>query len=253
MAPLTVTGDVTGDVTNPVTIGATITVTMAPMLNAAAWARIVPFALFMALLALRGAVPADNAWGWDPRWFYALNLVVVGGALAWYWRQYGELARQNLPTLLEVAASTGIGLVVFGLWIALDAPWMQLGEPTASFVPVRQDGSLDWPLIAVRWLGAALLVPVMEELFWRSFLLRWIANPRFEGVDPRESGLKALVLSTFLFMLAHTLWLAAIVAGLAYGLIYQRTGKLWCAVIAHGVTNGALGVWVVWSGQWVFW
>ncbi|SEK84053.1 hypothetical protein SAMN05216359_103291 [Roseateles sp. YR242] len=223
------------------------------MLNAAAWARVVPFALFMGLLALRGAVPSDNAWGWDPRWFYALNLVVVGGALAWYWRQYGELARQNLPRWREVVASVGVGLVVFALWIVLDAPWMQLGEPTAAFVPVRPDGGLDWPLIVVRWLGAALLVPVMEELFWRSFLLRWISSPRFEGVDPRESGLKALVLSTFLFMLAHTLWLAAIVAGLAYGLLYQRTGKLWCAVIAHGVTNGVLGIWVVWSGRWAFW
>lgn len=146
-----------------------------------------------------------------------------------------------------------MGLLVFGLWIVLDAPWMQLSEPTASFVPVGPDGQLDWALIVVRWLGAALLVPVMEELFWRSFLMRWIANPRFEGVDPRESGLKALVLSTFLFMLAHTLWLAAIVAGLVYGLLYQRTGKLGCAVIAHAVTNGVLGIWVIGSGHWEFW
>jgi uncharacterized protein len=223
------------------------------MLNAAAWARIVPFALFMGLLALRGAVPADNAWGWDPRWLYALNLVVVGGALVWFWKQYGEFSRQNLPTAREVGLSVVLGLAVFGLWIALDAPWMQLGTPTASFVPTRPDGGLDWPLIVVRWLGAALLVPVMEELFWRSFLMRWIASPRFEGVDPRESGLKALILSTFLFMLAHTLWLAAIVAGLVYGLLYQRTGKLSCAVIAHAVTNGVLGIWVLGSGHWEFW
>lgn len=223
------------------------------MMTAAAWARVLPFALFMGLLALRGAVPADNAWGLDPRWLYALNLVVVGGALAWFWREYGEFSRQNLPTLKEAAASVALGLGVFGLWIVLDAPWMQLSEPTASFVPVGPDGRLDWPLIIVRWLGAALLVPVMEELFWRSFLMRWIANPRFEGVDPRESGLKALVLSTFLFMLAHTLWLAAIVAGLVYGLLYQRTGKLSCAVIAHAVTNGVLGIWVIASGHWEFW
>ncbi|MBB3194935.1 CAAX prenyl protease-related protein [Roseateles terrae] len=223
------------------------------MLNAAAWARVLPFALFMGLLALRGAIPADNAWGLDPRWLYALNLVAVGGALAWFWKQYGEFSSQNLPTLKEAAASVALGLAVFGLWIVLDAPWMQLGEATASFVPVLPDGRLDWPLIVVRWLGAALLVPVMEELFWRSFLMRWIANPRFESVDPREAGLKALVLSTFLFMLAHTLWLAAIVAGLVYGLLYQRTGKLGCAVIAHAVTNGVLGIWVTASGHWEFW
>ena len=54
-------------------------------------------------------------------------------------------------------------------------------------------------------------------------------------------------------MLAHTLWLAAIVAGLAYAWLYRRTGSLWIAVIAHAVTNGALGVWVVTTGNWAFW
>jgi len=93
----------------------------------------------------------------------------------------------------------------------------------------------------------------MEELFWRSFLMRWIEHPTFEATDPQRVGLKAIVLSTFVFMLAHTLWLAAIVAGLAYAWLYRRTGKLWVAVIAHGVTNGALGAWVVLTGNWAFW
>ena len=72
-------------------------------------------------------------------------------------------------------------------------------------------------------------------------------------VDPRRIGIKAIVLSTFVFTLAHTLWLAAIVAGLAYALLYRSSGKLWCAVIAHAVTNGLLGIWVVQTGQWQFW
>ena len=130
---------------------------------------------------------------------------------------------------------------------------MQIGDATAAFVPVDAQGRLNWPLIAVRWLGAALLVPVMEELFWRSFLMRWLQSPVFEGLDPRRTGAKAVLLSTFVFMLAHPLWLAAIVAGLAYALLYRSTGKLWPAVIAHAVTNGALGLWVVYRGQWQFW
>jgi CAAX prenyl protease-like protein len=54
-------------------------------------------------------------------------------------------------------------------------------------------------------------------------------------------------------MLAHTLWLAAVMAGLAYALLYVRSGKLWLPVIAHAVTNGALGIWVVATGNWQFW
>jgi len=222
-------------------------------LSRAAWLRLLPFVAFMALLALRGMAPSDDRWGFDTRWLYAANLVLVGAMLVAWWRHYGELARQNLPTLREALLSVAVGLAVFVLWIHLDAPWMQIGEPIASFVPVGPQGELLWPLIVVRWLGAALLVPVMEELFWRSFLMRWVQSPQFEMVDPRRVGVRAVVVSTFIFMLAHPLWLAAIVAGLAYALLYRATGRLWTAVIAHAVTNGALGIWVVASRQWQFW
>lgn len=215
--------------------------------------RIVPFAVFMALLALRGATPADGSWGFDGRWLYAVTVALVGGLLLYWRRDYGELAAQNAPGPREVLLAAGVGTLVFVLWISLDAPSLRLGHETAVFQPVDAQGQRDWPLIAVRWTGAALLVPVMEELFWRSFLMRWIQRPQFETVDPRHVGLKAVVLSTFVFMLAHTLWLAAILAGVAYAWLYIRSGKLWLPVIAHAVTNGLLGAWVVYTGNWQFW
>ena len=226
---------------------------MALPLNRAALARVVPFAAFMLLLGLRGALPPDGSWGIDPRWVYAVTVLVVGGLLAWWWRDYGELSTQLRPTLREAGLAISVGVLVFGLWIKLDAPWMRLGEATAPFLPLDVQGELMWPLIGVRWIGAALLVPVMEELFWRSFLMRWIENAQFEAVLPQRVGLKAVLLSTFVFMLAHTLWLAAVIAGLAYAWLYVRSGKLWLPVIAHAVTNGALGVWVVMTGNWAFW
>ena len=219
----------------------------------AALARILPFVAFMVLLALRGAMPADGSWGIDPKWVYGITVLVVGALLAWYWREYGELSAQLLPDFKEFALAVVVGVVVFALWINLDAPWMRLGEASAIFIPVDANGQLQWPLLIVRWMGAALLVPVMEELFWRSFLMRWVENPQFESVVPQRVGLKAVVLSTFVFVLAHTLWLAAIVAGLAYAWLYVRTGKLWVPIIAHAVTNGVLGVWVVMTGKWAFW
>jgi len=226
---------------------------MVMSLSRAAWLRIVPFALFVALLALRGAAPTDGPWGIDPRWIYGVTVVAVGGLLAIFWREYGEFARQRRPTAAEALLATAVGLGVFALWIQLDAPWMTIGAPSAGFTPLTAAGTIDWPLVAVRWIGAALLVPVMEELFWRSFLMRWLERPVFEGVDPQRVGTRAIVLSTFVFMLAHTMWLAAIVAGLAYAWLYVRSGKLWLPVIAHAATNGALGAWVVATGNWQFW
>ena len=97
--------------------------------------RIAPFALFMALLALRGAAPADGAWGFDPRWLYAASVLGCGALLALFWREYGELARQTLPDVREAMLAIVTGLIVFALWIHLDAPWMTIGTPSAPFVP----------------------------------------------------------------------------------------------------------------------
>ena len=226
---------------------------MATAIRRPAWVRIAPFVLFMALLALRGAAPADGSWGIDPRWIYAVGVVLVGALVAWYWREYGELARQTWPEARELWLAVAVGVAVFGLWIQLDADWMTIGEPAAKYIPPTQAGALEWPRIVVRWIGAALLVPLIEELFWRSFLMRWLERSVFEGVDPKRVGLKAIMLSTFVFTLAHTLWLASLIAGLAYAWLYVRSGKLWLPVVAHAVTNGVLGVWVVATGHWQFW
>lgn len=222
-----------------------------PVFSRNALVRALPFAVFMLLLALRGQAPADGSWGFDARWVYGVSVLVVGGMLFAWRKDYGELTWQNRPDGREALLAVAVGVVVFGLWISLAS--LQVGDETASFTPLDSQGRLMPALVAVRWAGAALLVPVMEELFWRSFLMRWIERAQFETVDPKRVGLRAIVLSTFVFMLAHTLWLAAILAGLAYAWLYRRNGRLWSAVIAHAVTNGVLGAWVVATGQWQFW
>ena len=219
----------------------------------AALLRVLPFAVFMGMLVARGALPDDGSAGIDPRWVYGWTVLLVGGLLLWFWREYGELVSQTWPSLSEAALAIVVGVAVFMLWMRLDAPWMRVGEATAGFRPVDAQGQLMWPLVAVRWFGATLLVPVMEELFWRSFFMRWIDNAQFQSVVPQQVSRRAIVLSTFVFMLAHTLWLATIVAGLAYAWLYKRSGKLWVPVIAHTVTNGLLGGWVVYTGDWGFW
>ncbi len=226
---------------------------MNSFISPAALARCLPFVLFMVLLAARGQLAESPLAGLDARWVYGVSVLAVSGAMWWFWKQYEELIRAHWLTLREAALAVAVGVVVFALWIHLDHPWLTVGEATASFRPVDADGQLQWGLIVVRWVGAALMVPVMEELFWRSFLMRWIDNPDFQKVSPRTVSFQELALSTLAFATAHTLWLAAIVAGLAYAWLYQRTGKLWAPIVAHAVTNGVLGVWVVITGNWVFW
>jgi uncharacterized protein len=224
-----------------------------PLPSRSAVARVAPFAVFMALLIVRSQAPADGSWGFDAQWLYGLSVLAAAALLAWWWCEYGELARQTLPDAREALIAIAAGAAVFLLWIHLDAPWMTIGTPSAPFKPLTASGAIDGPQVAIRLAGAALLVPLMEELFWRSFLMRWIEQPIFQGVAPQRVGVRAVLLSTFVFTLAHTLWLAAAIAGIVYALLYIKTGKLWVAVIAHAVTNAALGVWVIASGNWQFW
>ena len=93
----------------------------------------------------------------------------------------------------------------------------------------------------------------MEELFWRSLVMRWIESPAFLRVAPASTGVRAVVLSSVVFGLEHNLWFAGILAGLAYAWIYRQSGNLWAPIIAHSATNLLLGIWIVWTGNWRFW
>src|SRR5208283_5653337 len=121
----------------------------------------------------------------------------------------------------------GAGIGIFLIWIVPMPGWMHLGAPVASFVPLDADGTLRWDLIAIRTFGAVLVVPLMEELFWRSFLMRWIEQRDFLAVPPGSVSWIAIFGSSAVFALAHDLWLAGLVAGLVYAQIYRRLGNLW--------------------------
>lgn len=214
-------------------------------------ARSLPFGLYILFLAIESSLPK---WAphFDVRWLYPVKAAVVALALAVLWRQYTELKSWRL-SLAHLVVSILLGLVVLGLWVNLDASWMLVGEMGKGFKPVDANGSLDPILIAFRIMGAALVVPIMEELFWRSFIQRWIHRPDFMALDPAQIGMRALLIASALFAVEHQQWLAGLIAGLAYGGLYMYTRNLWAPILAHAVTNGGLGLYVVMSGRWEFW
>jgi CAAX prenyl protease-like protein len=222
----------------------------APMLNHAAWMRILPFLVYLLFIVVndvlgRCGVPAASL-----RWLYAVKIVAVSATLLMCWRHYTELHTWRLSPAWAALAVLA-GLAVFALWIGLNAGWMVVGTP-AGFDP-RTGGSINWLMVAVRIGGAALVVPVMEELFWRSFLMRWLDAIDFESVAPGLVRLQSVAIAALLFGFEHNQWLAGIVAGLAYSLLYMRQTTLWAPILAHGVTNGVLGLWIVHSANWSYW
>lgn len=223
----------------------------ASLLRWQALARILPFALYIAFLALAPLV-ARTFPQWDARWLYAVQIGAVLAGLTFFAREYAELVRPPRLRQRDWLSAAAAGTAVFAIWINLDAPWAMFGE-APGFDPARADGSLDWALVAVRLFGAVAVVPLMEELFWRSFVLRWIDRADFLRHAPASASLRALIISSLLFGLEHHLWLAGMLAGLAYGELYRRSGSLWSPIAAHACTNLLLGFWVVHTGSWRFW
>jgi len=218
-----------------------------PLLSHAGWVRVLPFLVYLGFLLIaelleRAGVPAQQL-----RWLYPVKTVAVAATLVLFWRHYTELHQWNARAALAVVA----GLGVFWLWISLNQGWMLIGTP-GGYDP-RTAGGLDWTLVVVRIAGAALVVPVMEELFWRSFLLRWLDSIDFAAVDPARVSLRSAAVAAVLFGFEHNQWLAGIVAGAVYSLLFMRTRSLWTAIIAHATTNGVLGIWIVITETWSFW
>jgi len=213
--------------------------------------RSLPFGLYIALLALEGLLPSW-APGFDVRWLYPIKVGLVALALAVLWRHYGELKAYGLP-FKHLLLSVAVGVGVLVLWVKLDASWMLMGAVGEGYKPTDATGQIDWLLVAFRIAGAALVVPIMEELFWRSFLQRWVQQPDFLTLDPAQVGLKALLIASALFAVEHVQWFAGLIAGLAYGWLYMRTRRLWAPILAHAVTNGGLGAYVLSTGRWSYW
>ncbi|GJI98711.1 hypothetical protein RugamoR57_54290 [Duganella caerulea] len=220
------------------------------MIQRAALYRIAPFFLYMAFI-----VVADLAgrMGWSAtglRWLYPVKIGVVALAL-WCWRRHYSELRLARPGAGVLALSAAVGVLVLVLWVNLDAGWMRVGQ-SAGFDP-RDDGHINWGLALTRLAGAALVVPLMEELFWRSYLLRWLDRPDFLQLAPASGSLRAAAITAVLFGVEHDLWLAGVVAGLSYGWLYRRTGNIWAPIVAHCVTNGLLGAWIIATGSWIYW
>ena len=208
---------------------------------------VLPFALFLLLTGLVRFFPA-----WSPIFYISKTIII--GALLWFWRH--EYAADLFPGLSfrEWLAALFCGLLVLVIWIVPEGYLFQLDQ-SSGFDPYALGGSKAAAsgLIAVRLIGAAVIVPVMEELFWRSFLMRYLINPNFRSVPVGAFTWLSFMGVAILFGLEHHRVIVGIIAGLLYNLLLIRQKKLKGVILAHGVTNLGLGIYVLLTGSWMFW
>src|SRR5262249_40204111 len=122
-----------------------------------------------------------------------------------------------------------------------------------SSVPSDVQSSLVF--IMFRTIGCVVLVPILEELFWRGWLARWL----IKAEDFRSAPLGAYTPASFcigmlLFASEHgPFWDVGLIAGAAYNWLMWRGKSLADCILAHAVTNGCLSIYVLATGQWQYW
>lgn len=223
------------------------------MPNQQALSRILPFAIYILFLALGDILaPLFSYLLIDTKWLYAIRIAAVIAALLYFLSHYTELVKR--PPMEDFLYAGVAGLIVFVVWIFPYPTWLVAGSDAIGVDPTQGQSKLEAVIwLSTRIMGSALIVPIMEELFWRSFIMRWFDNRNFLSVDPEKISGFAYVGSACLFALEHNLWLAGLFAGLVYGELYKTYKNLWIPIFAHAVTNAVLGVWVVFTGNWQYW
>lgn len=216
--------------------------------------RVLPFVLFVALTALQPYAGSSGLY-----WIY-LAKTVAAGVLLWAFSAAVPEMRWNFSWEALL-----VGVAVFVLWIKLGAlmqaarfgafgEWRSTTEPAWNPLAHYGAGSaLGIFFLGVRLAGSTLIVPLLEEVFFRSFLYRWIRNPDFQTVSIGQFFWVPFLVTSILFGFEHQEWLAGILCGFAYqGLVCWKK-RLGDAITAHAITNGLLGCWVITKGEWHFW
>ena len=210
---------------------------------------VLPMVVFLALLAI-GGIPGLGVYEYPAR-------VAVLAAVIWIFsRQVVDLAMPHW------AGSVALGLGVFVLWVAPDVLWPTYREHwlLQNSITGKVGSSLDESMrsntmvLVFRALRASIIVPIVEELFWRGWLMRWLIKNDFLSVKLGEYARDAFWITAALFAVEHgPYWEVGLMAGVAYNWWMVRTKSLGDCILAHGVTNAVLSAYTVFGGHWQYW
>ena len=211
------------------------------------YARVAPFVIFVALTALQGHLGEDSRY-----WIYLLK-TLVGAWLIWEMRPFVLEMRWKLSWEAVL-----VGVAIFAVWAGLDGWYPRLSEVTEPgwnpHLRYGEGSALAWLYVVTRIAGSSLVVPPIEEVFYRSFLYRVLVKRDFRAMPLSQfHGLSFVVTSAIFGLLHPDRWLAGILCGLAYQWLVIRKQRLGDAMTAHAITNFLLGLWVAWKGAWIFW
>jgi CAAX prenyl protease-like protein len=217
--------------------------------DASALAWVGPFVVFMVWLGVDKYLPIANPWK------EILRDAVIFAAIVGF-------SRKILPrTAPHWLASVALGLGVFAMWIAPDllvptwrSHWIFQNDVVGKLKTSIPPAELTPLMLALRVVRASLLVPIVEELFWRGWLPRWIQDPKFQRIPLGQYTPLAFWATAALFAAEHgPFWDVGLLCGILYNWWMKRTASLGDCVLVHATTNFALSMFIIASERWAFW
>ncbi len=186
--------------------------------------------------------------------FYAVKIAVVTGVLVVLWRFLPEARPQR--TGLGLAAAMGV-LLTF-VWVIGDhfTPHFKVLGTRIGYDPFQAIPNAfgRWAFLAIRLYGFVVIAPVVEEVFYRGFLLRFVTDPEdFRRVAIGRFTMGAFLFNVVLMAASHPEWLVAGIFSAAMCALVARTRSVFACIVAHGVTNLMLAAYIIQFHQWQYW
>ncbi len=243
-----------------------------PATEATSWkpflAYVLPFLFFGVFTSVEGL---DSLKGYFTP-IYVLKVIAVLGALWWGRRYYPVWSWNGVGLGLLVGIVGGIIWIVLCKWnfeqlvlpgiVAKLAEWFNMPALEEWIKPASRtayqpfaDGAsaAAYGFLLIRLIGMVIVVPIMEELFWRGFLIRIIIDERWQQVPLGKLTRASVIIVTIAFVAVHAEWTAALVWILMIHWLYWKTKNLWACVIAHAASNAVLAAYILAYEQWQLW
>lgn len=209
-----------------------------------------PFIAFLLFLTISGRHL------FSPYWEAPLWVLVLGVICFWTWPR--ELSLRPVRPW----ASISVGILVFAIWIAPDLliPGYRNAPAFSNAISGKLHSSLKPDELHSQWilfwrtLRAIAIVPIVEELFWRAWLMRWLIQPDFQKVRLGTYAPLAFWVTAILFASEHgPYWDVGLITGVIYNFWIIRTRSIADCILMHAVTNAILSWYVMASSQWQYW
>jgi CAAX prenyl protease-like protein len=211
-------------------------------------ARVIPYILILVLTFLQ------DSFGEEARYWMYFAKMLAG---AWcIWEMRALVPEMKWAFSWEAVAA---GVLVWAIWVFLDPFYpkfealFKMPPPWNPFHQFGDGSAMGWFFFWVRTLGSALIVPPLEEVFYRSFLYRYCVRTDFENMPLNRFHPTSFIVISLVFGMIHFQWIAGFLCGMIYQWLVIRKNRLGDAMLAHGITNFLLGLWIYWKGDWKFW